>query len=69
MNAPETDIEKIEGKGALNFLALDDLSIIEEGEPVNLESIINIKFINNKPLFPKIKHSCKDAFLKRIHNA
>jgi hypothetical protein len=69
MNAPETDIEKIEGKGALNFLAIDDLSIIEEGEPVDPESIIEIKFKNNKPIFPKIKHSCDDVFLKIIHKA
>lgn len=69
MNAPESDIEKIEGKGAMNFLTLDDLSIIEEGEPVAPESIITVKFINNKPIFPRIKHSCGDIFLKRIHNA
>jgi len=30
VNAPETDIDKVEGKGALNFLAIDDLSIVEE---------------------------------------
>jgi hypothetical protein len=69
MNSPETDIEKIEGKGASNFLALDDLLIIEEGEPVDPESIITVEFSNSKPIFPKIKHSCVDTFLKRIHRA
>jgi hypothetical protein len=67
MDAPETDIEKVEGKGALNFLAIDDLPIIQEGEPVDPDSIIEIPFINNKPLFPKIQHACEDDFLKKIH--
>ena len=66
MAAPETDIEKIEGKGALNFLAIDDLSIIEEGEPIDPQSIIELPFKNNKPIFPIIKHSNEDAFLKKI---
>ena len=67
MNSPETDIERMEGKGALNFLAIDDLSIAEEGEPIEPKSIIAMKFINDKPSFPKIKHSGEDDFLKRIH--
>ncbi len=30
MYSEETDIEKIEGKGALNFLAIDDLPVVKE---------------------------------------
>jgi hypothetical protein len=69
VDSPETDIEKTEGVGALNFLALDDLTITEEGEPVDPESIVALPFKDNRPLFPKITHSCEDAFLNRIHRA
>ena len=66
MAEPDTDIEKVEGKGALNFLAIDDLSIAEEGESIDPKSIIELPFKNNKPFFPVTKHSCEDPFLKKI---
>ncbi|MDY6865555.1 MAG: DUF21 domain-containing protein [Halobacteriota archaeon] len=64
--SPETDIEKIEGKGALNFLAIDDLTIIEEGELIDSNSIIELPFNNNRPVFSITKPSYKDPFLKKI---
>ena len=66
MAAPETDLEKVEATGALNFLALDDLSIVDEGEPIDPESIIELPFRDNKPVFPVTSRSCDDPFLKRI---
>ncbi len=35
MNDESTEITRIEGKGALNFLAIDDLKVMEEGEIVD----------------------------------
>ena len=69
VNAPETDIERVEGQGALNFLAIDDLSIVEEGEPIAPKSIIELNFINSKPSFPLIEHSCEDPFLKKVQES
>jgi len=69
VDAPETDIEKVEGKGALNFLAIDDLSIVEEGEHIDPKSIIELNFTNNKPIFPITKHSCEDPFLKKVQES
>ena len=66
VDAPESDIEKVEGKGALNFLTIDDLSVIEEGETIDPKSIIELPFINNKPIFPAIRHSIEDPFLRKI---
>ena len=66
VNAPESDIEKVEGKGALNFLTIDDLSVIEEGETIDPKSIIELPFIHNKPIFPAIRHSTEDPFLRKI---
>ena len=68
INEPESEIDKVEGKGALNFLSIDDLSIAEEGETIVPESIIEMTFFNNKPIFPKIEYSCEDSFLKRVHS-
>ncbi len=69
VDAPETDIEKVEGRGALNFLAIDDLSIIEIGQPIDPKSIIEVPFENDKPIFPTIMNSPKDPFLKRIQES
>lgn len=66
MDSAETNIEKIEGKGALNFLAIDDLTIIEEGEPIDSKSVIELPFKNNKPILSITKRSCEDPFLKKI---
>jgi hypothetical protein len=66
MAAPGTEIEIVEGKGALNFLDIDDLSIVEEGEPIDLKSIIELPFKNNKPIFPSTKRSLEDPFLQKI---
>jgi metal transporter CNNM len=68
VDSPETDIDKMEGQGALNFLALDDLSIVDEGEPIDPDSIIQLEFRGNRPVFPKISSSSEDPFLKRIHD-
>jgi metal transporter CNNM len=67
-NAPGSEIDRVEGKGALNFLAIDDLSITEAGETIAPDSIIEMNFINKKPVFPKIEYSCEDPFLKRIQS-
>ena len=66
VEAPETDIEKVEGKGALNFLAIDDLFLVEEGEPIDPDSVIELPFKNNQPVIIITKHSCQDPFLKRV---
>ena len=66
MAAGESDIEAVEGRGALNFLALDDVPIIREGEPVDVRSVIALEFKGGKPLFPSITPSCSDPFLIKV---
>ncbi len=67
MAASESDIEKVEGQGALNFLALDDVPLAAEGEPVDPRSIIPLPFEKGKPVFPAIPGGTSNAFLSRIH--
>ncbi|MEZ4483301.1 MAG: hypothetical protein R2864_01465 [Syntrophotaleaceae bacterium] len=57
----------MEGWGAINFLAIDDLSIVEVGEPIDAESVIEMRFTNGEPVFPEIDSSCDDDLLKKIH--
>ena len=66
IESAETDIDKVEGIGALNFLALDDLPIMSEGEIIDPKSIISLPFEEDKPQFPSIRKSSSDDFLKKI---
>ena len=47
MHAAETDIERVEGKGAMNFLELDDLLLIDEGEILDPRSVVQLPFVDN----------------------
>jgi len=69
MESGETEINPMEGKGALNFLALDDLPLIAEGEPLDPQSIIKLNFQDNRPVFPEIKPKPTDEFLKKIQSS
>jgi len=69
VNASETDIEKIEGTGAINFLDLDDLRIIEEGEPIDPKSIMPLPFEGNRPVFPIIERASTDTFLRQVESS
>ena len=69
MNSEETDLEKIEGKGALNFLAIDDLLVVQEGETIDPNSVIQLTFVGEKPVFPKMELSPSDEFLKIVQSS
>ena len=69
MESEETDIEKIEGKGALNFLAIDDLPVIEEGEKIDASSVIELEFEDGRPVFPEMELSAEDPFLKQVQSS
>ena len=64
--AADTDIERLEGLGALNFLAIDDIWVSEEGEIVDPDSVISLPIEGGLPVFPKITGSATDPLLKRI---
>jgi metal transporter CNNM len=64
--AAETEIDRVEGIGALNFLAIDDLPVSLEGERIDPDSVITLSFIRGMPVFPDISASGEDEFLRRI---
>jgi hypothetical protein len=67
IEAEEAEVDHVEGIGALNFLAIDDISVANEGEVINPESIIMLETNLDLPIIPEITRSPDDPFLKRLH--
>jgi metal transporter CNNM len=69
MEAAESDIARVEGQGALNFLELDDVPLNDEGEPVDPNSVVQLEFDGNRPLFPPIQPTADDDFLRTVNQS
>ena len=69
IEAEDTDVDHMEGIGAMNFLALDDIAVIQEGEHVDPDSIITLPIINGRPVFPAFEHAARDPFLRNVNKA
>lgn len=69
MESASTEIDKVEGKGSLNFLALDDLPVAAEGESADPRSILTMKFEQDRPVFPPIRPSSTDPFLNLVQSS
>ena len=68
IEAAESDLGRLEGLGALNFLALDDLAVTQEGETVDPTSVIALRESNGVPDFPVIGSSPDDPFLRAVES-
>ena len=66
VEADETEVERLEGIGALNFLALDDLMVSQVGEPVDPRSVLALPLEGSRPRFPQVAPRPDDPFLQRI---
>lgn len=66
IESKDTDIEHTEGKGALNFLAIDDVLASAEGEPIDPRSLVSIQTTDGLPVFPEFSNSPSDPFLGQI---
>lgn len=66
MQASDTEIDRVEGRGAINFLDLDDLTIEHEGEIIDPRSILQINFEMGKPVIPEIDPSDPDGFFQSV---
>lgn len=69
IDGSESEIDHIEGTGAINFLNLDDNLIEEEGEIINPDSIISLPQINGKIVFPPFKNEPEDEFIQQINKS
>lgn len=67
VEATESDIDRLEGMGALNFLAIDDLGVYQEGELLDPTSVLEMPFRDGDPVFPSFQCSQTDPLLTRIN--
>ena len=67
IEASETDVDRLEGIGALNFLAMDDVMISLEGQPLDPRSIIAMTIKNRRPVFPFIQRETGNPFLQQVN--
>ena len=69
MESRDSDIGRMEGTGALNFLSIDDLPIGDEGEIVDPVSIIPMETEFDLPVFPVFERTPEDPFLLQIQES
>ncbi|MCW9048146.1 MAG: DUF21 domain-containing protein [Gammaproteobacteria bacterium] len=69
IEAEESDIDRLEGIGAMNFLALDDINVTNEGEYVDPESVISLPTKNGVPVFPEFEGRAEDPFLVEVNSS
>lgn len=62
------EIDFIEGRGALNFLDIDDVPVSEEGETIDPVSIVNLPTKVDLPLIPEVS-SLSDPFVSSINTS
>lgn len=66
IEGPEAELDRLEGLGALNFLAIDDLPIVAEGEPLDTKGVVRLAFSDGMPVFPLYDPVPEDPFLSAI---
>ncbi len=64
-----SEIDEIEGIGAINFLSLDDHRIIDEGEKINPQSIISLPTRNKQIRFPDYETVASNTFIQLINQS
>lgn len=67
VDSEESELDHVEGVGALNFLRIDEIRVTEEGEPVDEKSVITLPTKVDFPLIPDISRTVDDNFLKLIN--
>ena len=63
----ETDVEHVQGVGALNFLQVDKVTVNEEGEPLDPASVIIMPCKLDLPILPEPGSAEFDEFVGRVN--
>jgi len=66
MGAVGSDIGGFEGRGAVNFLALDSRRVADEGEVVDPRSIVDLPVVDGRLAVPQRARSPDDGFFRRV---
>lgn len=68
--AQDADVEHIEGVGAVNFLQIDAVSVLEEGEPLDPDSIIALPCKMDLPEIPdRANEDAFKNFMTQVHRS
>ena len=67
IDAEESELDVVEGVGALNFLQIDDISVEQEGALIDERSIIALPVQLDLPTFPSTSADIKNPFLKQVN--
>ena len=67
IDADEAEVDHVEGIGALNFLAIDDIKVSQEGELIEPMSIIQLPTKVDFPMLPDFIRASSDELLKKIN--
>lgn len=66
VEAASTGVGPVEAIGAPNFLDLDDIAVLEEGEPIDPRSIISLPILSGRPVLPAFEGNANDPFLRKV---
>jgi metal transporter CNNM len=69
IDTEESDVSRLEGVGAMNFLALDDVAVTQEGEYVDPDSVITLPMKHDRPVFPVYQRNIDDSFLLEVNRS
>ncbi len=67
--ANEAEVVPVEGVGALNFLEIDKVSVMEEGETLDPKSIIQLPCTLDLPVIPEINSEEGKDFIKSVNES
>lgn len=67
VEAEEAEVDHVEGIGALNFLAIDDIRVSQEGELLDPKSIIQLPTKVDFPIIPDFVRESSDELLRKIN--
>ncbi len=62
----ESEVGPLEAIGATNFLALDDLVVVDQGKMLDPESVVRLPFEGDRPVFPELDASETDPFIRKL---
>lgn len=66
VGASGSDIDTFEGRGAVNFLALDSRRVGEEGQVVDPSSVVSLPFVDGRLEVPEVGNSSWESFVQRV---
>lgn len=67
IDASESDIDRLEGIGAINFLSLDDLIVSEAGEIIDQRSVLASDFEGARPTLFDIPSQSRGTMFRTLH--